>query len=121
MPQIIKARVERDGSVHLLQPVRFAQAVEVDVTLPEDAIIESEHHTTKPVVSTDIRARRLAWMKANCEQYGNQYVALDGDRLVAVGGSYPEAARAAKLAGVNDVFVTFVYPPDYVGEVGGWA
>ncbi len=70
---------------------------------------------------SDKRRRRTEWLKANREQYGGQYVALDGDRLVSVGKSYPEAARAAKYAGLNNAFVTFVPPPDYIGEMGGWS
>ncbi len=120
MPQIIKARVERDGSVHLLQPVRLAQAVDVDVTLPEDVIIQSEHHTATPIVSADIRARRLAWMKANDEQYGGQYVALAGDELVATGRTMREAREAARGAGEGEVFVTYLPKPDEAGEMGGW-
>ena len=121
MSQIIKARVERDGSVHLLQSVRLAQAVEVDVTLPEDAIIEPEHHISAPVASADIRAGRLAWMKANDERYGGQYVALAGVELVATGRTMREAREAAHGAiGKGDVFVTYLPKPDEVGEMGGW-
>ncbi|MBI4751138.1 MAG: hypothetical protein HY774_21885 [Acidobacteria bacterium] len=66
------------------------------------------------------RQQHLAWLKANREQYGGQYVALDGDRLVATGRNFPEAATAAKHAGVENAFVSFVHPPDYVGYTGGW-
>ena len=66
------------------------------------------------------RKQHLEWLKANRAQYGGQYVALDGDRLIATGKNYPEAAAAAQRAGIKRAFVTFVYPPDYVGETGGW-
>ncbi len=34
MPRIIKASIERDGSIHLLEAVRLAQPVEVDLSKP---------------------------------------------------------------------------------------
>ncbi len=80
-------------------------------TQPEKNIVE---------VAEIRRQQHLAWLKANREQYGGQYVALDGDRLVATGRNFPEAATAAKRAGVNNAFISFVHPPDYVGYTGGW-
>jgi hypothetical protein len=47
------------------------------------------------------------------------YVALDGDRLLGTGASYPEAAEAARRAGVRNAYVEFVLPPDYEGYMGG--
>jgi hypothetical protein len=76
---------------------------------------------TAPQHETEVqRLRQLEWLKAHREEYAGQYVALEGDRLIATGKNFPEAARAAKAAGVPEAFVTFIYPPDYVGEVGGW-
>ena len=68
------------------------------------------------------RRLRNEWMKseANSEKYGGLYVALDGDKLIATGKNYPEAARKAKEAGVKDAVVDIVHPPGYVGEIGGW-
>ncbi len=68
------------------------------------------------------RRLRNEWMKseANSEKYGGLYVALDGDKLIATGKNYPEAARKAKEAGVKDAVVDIVHSPDYVGEIGGW-
>ncbi len=83
-------------------------------------LLEQAQTTHAPLyeeTSEDKRRRGAAWMKANREQYGGQYVALDGDLLIGVGNNYPEAARAAKAAGVSDAFVTFIYPHDYVGEM----
>lgn len=118
MPQIIKARVEPDGSIHLLESVRFAQAVEVDVVLPEDAVIESQTDTA-PMVLADVRARRLAWIKANREQYAGLYVALDEDRLIAAGKTLSEAARKAKQAGVLKPFLVRLTSETEV-VFGGW-
>jgi hypothetical protein len=66
------------------------------------------------------RKRRLhaEWLKSHREEYGGMYVALDGDRLLGTGKNYPEAAEAARSAGVSDAYVEFVLPPDYEGYMG---
>ncbi len=66
------------------------------------------------------RQLRAAWLKANGAKYAGLYIALDGDRLLGTGKNYPEAFEAAKQAGVKSAYVDFVYPADYVGEMGGW-
>ena len=66
------------------------------------------------------RQLRAVWLKTHRDEYGGLYVALDGDRLLGTGKNYPEAYNAAKQAGVKDAYVDFVYPVDYVGEMGGW-
>ena len=122
MPQIIKARVERDGSIHLLEAVRLAQPVEVEIALPTEALVETERDIAALTGLADIRAKRLAWMKsdANREQHGGQYVALAGDELVATGRTMREARDAARGAGKTQVFVTYLSKPDETAEMGGW-
>ena len=44
------------------------------------------------------RQQHLEWMKTHREEYGGQYVALDGDRLLGTGRNYPEAAAAASTS-----------------------
>ncbi len=68
----------------------------------------------------ETRGRRLEWLKSNREEYGGQYVALDGDRLLAVGPNYPIAREKALAAGKPNAFVTYLPKPDEIGEMGGW-
>jgi hypothetical protein len=69
----------------------------------------------------DTRARRLEWLKSHREEYGGQYVALDGDRLIAVGPNYRVAREKALAAGKPNAFVTYLSKPDEIAEMGGWA
>jgi hypothetical protein len=69
----------------------------------------------------DMRARRLEWLKSHREEYGGQYVALDGAQLIAVGPNYPIAREKAKAVGKPDAFVTYLSKPDEIMEMGGWA
>jgi hypothetical protein len=68
----------------------------------------------------EVRQRRMAWLKANREQYGGQYVVLDGDRLLGVAKNYPEGRRIALDAGVPDAFINYLSKPDEIGYMGGW-
>lgn len=67
-----------------------------------------------------IRLGRLEWLKAHREEYGGQYVALDGEQLVAAGANYRIAREKAREAGKSDAFVTYLPKPDEVAEMGGW-
>ncbi len=67
------------------------------------------------------RGQRLEWLKSHREEYGGQYVALDGDRLIAVGPNYRVARENARAAGKTHAFVTYLSKPDEIAETGGWA
>jgi len=75
----------------------------------------------KPRENADeMRHRRLDWLKSHREEYGGQYVALDGDRLIAVGSNYRVAREKAVADGKPNAFVTYLPKPDEIGEMGGW-
>ncbi|MGI9166591.1 MAG: DUF5678 domain-containing protein [Pyrinomonadaceae bacterium] len=59
-------------------------------------------------------------MKSHREEHGGQYVALDGDRLLAVGPNYRIAREKALAAGKPNAFVAYLSKPDEIAEMGGW-
>ena len=67
-----------------------------------------------------IRQIRMAWLKANREEYGGQYVVLDGDKLLGTAKTFPEGKTIAARAGVPDAFVNYLSKPDEEGYLGGW-
>ena len=69
----------------------------------------------------ELRRRRLEWLKSHREEYGGQYVALDGYQLLAVGPNYRIAREKALAAGKPNAFVTYLSKPDEIAEMGGWA
>jgi hypothetical protein len=92
---------------------------------------EAQHANTEPqpqepqcldVNNADdqIRLWRLEWLKAHREEYGGQYVALDGERFLAFGPNYRIAREKARAVGKADAFVTYLPKPDEVAEMGGW-
>jgi hypothetical protein len=67
-----------------------------------------------------VRQRRMEWLKSHRGEYGGQYIALDGDQLLAVGPNYRIARERALAAGKPNAFVTYLFKPDEIAEMGGW-
>src|SRR5215467_3486132 len=53
-------------------------------------------------------AKSLRWLHENREKYSGQWVALDGDRLIASGPTAKEVYSKAKAEGVEIPFVELV-------------
>lgn len=79
--------------------------------------LQSRHYDNE---DDEIRHRRLEWLKSHREEHGGQYVALDGDQLLAVGSNYRIAREKALAAGKPNAFVTYLSKPDEIAEMGGW-
>ncbi len=52
----------------------------------------------------------MQWLADNSERYAGQWVALDGDRLIAHGANHDEVAEAAKSDGAYLPLITSVEP-----------
>jgi len=70
--------------------------------------------------NNEIRQKRMAWLKANREKYGGQYVVLNGYKLLGTAKTFPEGKKIAARAGVPDAFVNYLSKPDEEGYIGGW-
>ena len=66
------------------------------------------------------RSREMAWMDENRSAYANQWVAVEGDRLIAEGADPQKVFAAAKAEGIESPFVVHVLP-DAQPFVPGWA
>jgi hypothetical protein len=65
-------------------------------------------------------AKSLRWLHENREKYLGQWVALDGDRLIASGPTAKEVYSKAKAEGVEIPFVELVTDPEPAPSTGGW-
>lgn len=53
-------------------------------------------------------SREYDWLEKNRDEYDGKYVALDGDKLLAVGSDAKEVGKKVRELGLNGIFVTFV-------------
>jgi len=64
------------------------------------------------IIATDLPirdfSREQAWLEKNRDEYDGQYVALDGDQLVASSESGKEVKAKVKELGLKSVYVVFV-------------
>lgn len=64
------------------------------------------------IIATDLPirdfSREKAWLEENRDEYDGQYVALDGDRLVANSENSKEVKAKVKELGLKSVYVVFV-------------
>ncbi len=81
---------------------------------------QTENSVENGNINNEMRQKRMAWLKANREKYGGQYVVLDGDRLLGTAKTFPEGKKIAARAGIPDAFVNYLSKPDEEGYVGGW-
>jgi hypothetical protein len=51
------------------------------------------------------RSRELKWIKEHRKEYADQWVALDGDRLISHGTNSKEVIAAARQSGVESPFI----------------
>jgi hypothetical protein len=69
---------------------------------------------------TNRSAQSLGWLHDHREEYAGQWVALDGDRLIASGSTAREVYLKAKAEGVEIPFVELVTAQEPVPFTGGW-
>lgn len=53
----------------------------------------------------------MQWLADHSHEYPDQWVALDGERLIAHGADYGKVSAAAKASGVYLPMITFVEAP----------
>jgi hypothetical protein len=72
-----------------------------------------------PALAFNTHEREHAWLERNRDGYLNQWVALDGDRLLAHGSDARSVYLSAREAGVRAPYLTRVEPQDEL-PFAGW-
>ena len=86
--------------------------------LDEKGLSNGEGHTSQAHATRS--AKSLRWLHENGHKYSGQWVALDGDRLIANGPTAKEVYSKAKSEGFEIPFVELVTDQDPVLSTGGW-
>ena len=111
--------IDEARSLSPAQKRKLRQALDIELGQAQAQGRPESTHTENGDDKT--RGRRLKWLKSHREEYGGQYVAIDGDRLIAVGPNFRVAREKALAAGKTNAFVTYLSKPDEIAEMGGWA
>ena len=66
------------------------------------------------------RSSEMKWLDENRAAYADQWVAVEGDRLIAANVDPLNVFSVAKAAGIQTPFVVHVLPEDSLPFVPGW-
>ena len=87
-------------------------------------MLEEEGATTTEGQGSQAHAnhseKSLRWLHENRDKYSGQWVALDGDRLIANGLTAKEVYSKAKAEGIEIPFVELVTEEESGPFTGGW-
>jgi hypothetical protein len=61
--------------------------------------------------------RERQWLADHKREYANQWVALDGDRLIAASPNHDEVWAAAEADGAYLPLITFIEDPDHITHI----
>jgi hypothetical protein len=71
-----------------------------------------QHRSPIRIVPSRDRSREMEWLKENRAKYANQWVVVEGDRLIAADTDGHKAFAAAKDAGIAVPLLIHVLPED---------
>lgn len=75
------------------------------------------------IIATDLpvkdRSQEYDWLAKNRDKYDGKYVALNGDRLIAVGDNYKDAAIKARELGIGDALIVYVEGSNHPRFISG--
>jgi len=100
-----------------------ARGVSVDTVINQALRLLQKHRdlpAVRPVHPHKDRSREMAWVASPDLQYVNQWVALDGDQVVAHGTDGKLVFETARSKGFETPFMEFVEEPDSTPFAGGW-
>lgn len=66
------------------------------------------------------RTREMKWVARNRAAFADQWVAVEGGRLVAAGVDAQRVFATAKAEGIESPFVVHILPEDSLPFVPGW-
>ena len=79
-----------------------------------------QHRVDVKMVRSRDRSREMDWIKHNRAEYADQWIVVEGDRLIAADADGHKAFAAAKAAGIEVPFLVHVLPDDPLPFVPGW-
>ena len=107
-----------DQIIKSIEQLPTAEQEKIRRWLEDKGATNGEGHGSQ--AHTNRSEKSLRWLRENRDKYSGQWVALDGDRLIASGPTAKEVYSKAKAEGVKIPFVELVTDPEPVPFTGGW-
>ena len=79
-----------------------------------------ERNSASRSVPSRDRSSEMQWLDENRAAYADQWVTVEGDRLIAANVDPLSVFSAAKAAGIQTPFVVHVLPEDSLPFIPGW-
>jgi hypothetical protein len=79
-----------------------------------------QHSAAARIVGARDRTSEMKWINEHRAAYADQWVAVEGSRLVAAGTGAFKVFSAAKAEGIRSPFIVHVLPEDPLPFVPGW-
>ncbi|MEW6210829.1 MAG: DUF5678 domain-containing protein [Acidobacteriota bacterium] len=124
IPARLEAELEAEARRRGLSKEEFVQSVLEEKLSAGKAASADELPFRPRILARDLpvkdRSREHEWLRQHRDEYDGQWVALDGDRLIASGEDLKKVAETARRLGAPDALMVRVEPRDalpYVGDL----
>lgn len=110
VPTELEQRLERASQKRGIGKAEFLQSL-LEEKLSSETAMPPFAFPAK-IIATDLpvrdRTREYAWLEKHRDEYDGQYVALDGDTLIAAGLSAKEVVSVARARGIVGALLLYV-------------
>ena len=107
-----------DQIIKSIEELAAAEQERVRQWLEDKRAKNGEGHASQ--ADANRSSKSLKWLQENREKYAGQWVAVDGERLIASRLTAKAVYSKAKAEGVEIPFVELVTDPGPVPSTGGW-
>ena len=107
------------GVLRPLEPLSLGESQRVRLTLDDQPLMQNRNTPVQDAAPINDRREEFLWLANHSGPYADQWVALDGSRLVAHGTELAVVSEAARAAGVDRPLLTHL-PPEGELPFGGW-
>ncbi len=116
--------ITAENVLQLVEQLSAAEQTKFDQLMRQRATTAPHSSTTngaaaqlrKPAPMPD-GTRERQWLAAHRREYANQWVALDGDRLIAASPQHDAVWAAAQADGAYLPLITFIEDPDNLTHI----
>lgn len=118
----LEAKIEEEAKRKGLEKAEFVRIILEEKLKPENESSSSALKSEPRVLARNLpikdRSREDEWIEKHRDQYARQWVALDGENLIASGEDLKQVAKMARELGTPDALMVRVEPSDALPFAG---